>query len=158
MFLAGNHDNYLFYKYATTAFDVKADTSNMPEYSGLLIEHGLPSDSFNNHPTFPCGWLLTQAAFVSPSVRAIEETLGRLASSEGSRLQRIRGAVAQCIKHKCGIYVMGHTHVPFLTEVQTQTTFKNICEETSIMQDMEEDYDRAWNDFYRYLMSGGYSY
>ena len=117
----GNHDNYM------NQVGPWRD-HYQPKRSLIYAEHGHQSDSFNWDGGAESGWAITQAVFVIPSLRDFEELastlmtmIGRCADPRSSllpeRLERVAHGVDTCYDLNRQIYVMGHTHRPFLRRV-----------------------------------------
>jgi UDP-2,3-diacylglucosamine pyrophosphatase LpxH len=108
--LYGNHDNYLSKSRPAS----KTDKGNT-----FWAEHGHQSDSFNCDDDAVNGWALTQAAFLVPAVRDLEDPASaaicaskRTLSDEAypARLERLARGADVCLENNKLIYVMGHTH------------------------------------------------
>jgi UDP-2,3-diacylglucosamine pyrophosphatase LpxH len=114
--LPGNHDNYD--RWAKNPF-------YQPAQGVLFSEHGHKYDSFNSDDDARLGWAITQAAFISPKIRDIEDfatglltRVKRVASTAaGERLERMARAADVCFTNGRTIYVMGHTHRKFLRKI-----------------------------------------
>jgi hypothetical protein len=119
--LYGNHDNYLC-KHGGC-------DSSYHEGQNVYAEHGHQSDGWNSDEDANMGWALTQAAFLWPWIRDIEDDLSagvtrvkrKLFGDPGTRLQRIARAADICFEKKKSIYVLGHTHQAQLKKIKLHT-------------------------------------
>jgi hypothetical protein len=124
----GNHDNYL------NCFDLNCLDSfgrkiTIPRRNrvlllgyGIYAEHGHQSDEYNMDGATG-GWVFTQFAFRIPSSRKVEDDAKKLFGGVGDRLERMGYAADRCLWHKTrtSVYVMGHTHEPFLKQIIIRT-------------------------------------
>lgn len=103
--LWGNHDNYLaVHTPAGLPQRIKEVRRN-----GVYIEHGQRADP-DNHDGTLSGQGKTNSVFKIPSLRALDPTRRGYFTS---------GAAASYVrKPDFAVYVMGHTHMPYLTRVQ----------------------------------------
>ena len=139
-FLYGNHDNYRKHgnsEAITVPADhehegLKIEAFHVPscvKRPGLWVEHGHQPDTSNHDENPSRGHALTQAAFLSPSVRSKEGAAGWANSILDEytlpRLTSIHHALKTCLPNPIessepcrGIYVMGHSHEPMLKRVE----------------------------------------
>lgn len=136
VYLYGNHDNYLS-AMRQMGYDIQATF----ETTGLRAEHGHYSDTFNHDENPSRGWMLTQIAYVLPSVRDLEDPLSAylaqtkgwieartkndIKSTEGPRLAAMEYAASRCFverlqqgKKPLAVFVQGHSHEPVLKEIR----------------------------------------
>lgn len=111
-FLWGNHDNYLA---AHTPAGIPQRIREI-RTGGVYIEHGQRPDPSNRDGTLS-GHGTTNQVFKTPAMRAFDPTR-RGYYTTGS-------AVAYAQRPDFGVYVMGHTHMPYLSRVRVRVINKH---------------------------------
>lgn len=111
-FLWGNHDNYLA---VHTPAGIPQRIREIRK-NGVYIEHGQRPDPSNRDGTLS-GHGTTNQVFKMPAMRAFDPTR-RGYYTTGS-------AVAYAQKPDFGVYVMGHTHMPYLSKVRVRVINKH---------------------------------
>ncbi len=106
-FLWGNHDNYLA---AHTPAGIPQRIREIRK-GGVYIEHGQRPDPDNRDGNIS-GHSKTNGVFVHPSLRAFDPTRRGYFTSGA--------ALAYAQRPDFGVYVMGHTHMPYLSRVRVQ--------------------------------------
>jgi hypothetical protein len=110
-FLYGNHDNYL----ARHSAGMPSRQRFLRESgSGLHVEHGhwVDSSNYDGGTGATGGHRMTDYVFGTPTLRSVDP--------QRRHFYTTASAIEYVNRRDFGIFVMGHTHMPYLTKVQVQ--------------------------------------
>jgi len=110
-FLYGNHDNYL----ARHSAGMPSRQRFLRESgSGLYVEHGqwVDSSNYDGGTGAMGGHRMTDYVFGTPLLRSVDP--------QRRHFYTTASAIEYVNRRDFGIFVMGHTHMPYLTKVQVQ--------------------------------------
>jgi hypothetical protein len=121
-FLHGNHDCYLKDGALSPPVPTVIPRRTLVHKGGVFIEHGQSPDDFNRDGATR-GYLITQANFLAKNgLRNLEDPARRIIGSDKRKVFVNRPASLFAGTTDFAVYVMGHTHSPFLTLVRLVQT------------------------------------